>query len=177
MPQERAREIERVSQHVEISLHALIDRQNEQLADYLNRQVEGQTIPGLDGIIAQAEQHLDELNNRLESRRKELDMERHCTVADIVHLGRARVLPHPERQSPQIAPMVRDDEVERIAVDTARAYEEARGCVVESVEADNRGFDLIARKPDPEDPKSFHRSALHRSEGPGGGRGDFPERQ
>lgn len=152
---ERAGEIARVSQHVEISLHALIDRQNEQLADYLNRQIEGQTTPGLDGIIAQAEQHLDELNNRLESRRKELDMERHCMVADIAHLGRARVLPHPERQSPHIAPMVRDDEVERIAVATARAYEEARGCVVESVEADNRGFDLIARKPHPEDPKSF----------------------
>ena len=31
----------------------------------LNRQVEGQTVPGLDGLIAQAEQHLDELNNRL----------------------------------------------------------------------------------------------------------------
>ncbi|MCP5127470.1 MAG: DUF3883 domain-containing protein [Gammaproteobacteria bacterium] len=150
---ERAREIVRVAQHVEISLHALIDRQNEQLADYLNRQIEGQT--GLEGIIAQAEQHLDDLNNRLETRRKELEMERHCTVADIVHLGRARVIPHPERQSPQIAPMVRDDEVERIAVDTVRAYEEARGCVVESVEADNRGFDLISRKPHPEDPKSF----------------------
>jgi len=152
---DRAREIERVSKHVEISLNALIDRQNAQLADYLNRQVEGQTIPGLDGITAQAEQHLDELNNRLESRRKELDMERHCTVADIGHLGRARVLPHPERKSPQIAPMVRDDEVERTAVATVRAYEEARGCVVESVEADNRGFDLISRKPHPEDPKSF----------------------
>ena len=152
---ERAHEIERVSRHVEISLHALLDRQNAQLADYWNRKVEGQTIPGLDGIIAQAEQHLDELNNRLETRRKELDRERHCTVADLVHLGRARVLPHPERQSPQIAPMVRDDEVERIAVATARAYEEARGCVVESVEADNRGFDLISRKPHPEDPKSF----------------------
>ena len=110
---ERAREIERVSRHVEISLHALIDRQNEPLADYLNRQVEGRTIPGLDGLIAQAEQHVDDLNNRLEARRQELDMERHCTVADMVHLGRALVLPHPERQSPQIAPMVRDDEVER----------------------------------------------------------------
>ena len=152
---QRAQEIERVSRHVEISLHALIDRQNAQLADYLNRQVEGQTIPGLDGIIAQAEQHLDELNNRLETRRQELDRERHCTVADLVHLGRARVLPHPERQSPQIAPMVRDDEVERIAVATAWAYEEARGWVVESVEADNRGYDLISRKPHPEDPKSF----------------------
>jgi hypothetical protein len=34
------------------------------------------------------------------------------------------------------------------------AYEEARGWQVESVERDNRGFDLISRKPHPEDPKT-----------------------
>ena len=76
-------------------------------------------MPGLDGLIAQAEQHLDELNNRLESRRKELELERHCTIADITHIGRAMVLPHPERQTPQMAPMVRDEEIERIAVEIA----------------------------------------------------------
>lgn len=65
------------------------------------------------------------------------------------------VLPHPERQSPQIAPMVRDDEVEKLAVKVATEHEEARGCVVESVESENRGFDLISRRPHPEDPKSF----------------------
>ena len=32
---------------------------------------------------------------------------------------------------------------------------EARGCQVESVETDNRGFDLISRRPHPEDPKTF----------------------
>ena len=60
-----------------------------QLAEYLNRQVEGQTVQGLDGLIAQAEQHLDELNNRLETRRHELELEQHSTVSDITHLGRA----------------------------------------------------------------------------------------
>jgi hypothetical protein len=34
------------------------------------------------------------------------------------------------------------------------AHEEAEGRVVESVESDNRGFDLISRRPHPEDPKS-----------------------
>ena len=153
--QNRVREVERVARHVEISLNALIDRQQVQLAEYLNRQVAGQTVPGLDGLIAQAEQHLDELNTRRESRQRELELERHCAVADITHIGRAAVLPHPDRGSPQLAPMVRDEEIERIAVQEAIRYEQARGWVVESVESENRGFDLISRRPHPEDAKTF----------------------
>jgi hypothetical protein len=152
---DRLKEVERIATHVTISLDALIDRQQIQLGELLNRQIEGQTVQGLDGLISQAEQHLDELNNRLERRRRELELERHCAVADIKHLGRAWVLPHPERHSPQLAPMVRDDEIERIAVETAMAYERARGWEVESVESANRGFDLISRRPHPEDPKTF----------------------
>ena len=140
---------------MEISLNALIDRQQRQLGEYLNRQIEGQTVQGLDGLIAQAEQHLDELNNRLERRRREIELERHCAVADIKHLGRAWVVPHPERNNPQLAPMVRDDEVERIAVELAMKHERDRGWEVESVESENRGFDLISRRPHPEDPKTF----------------------
>jgi hypothetical protein len=50
--------------------------------------------------------------------------------------------------------MVRDEEIERIAVQAVIAHEEARGWKVESVEKDNRGFDLISRKPHPEDPQT-----------------------
>jgi hypothetical protein len=50
--------------------------------------------------------------------------------------------------------MVQDAQVERIAVETVMTYEAARGWQVESVERDNRGFDLISRKPHPEDPKT-----------------------
>jgi hypothetical protein len=50
--------------------------------------------------------------------------------------------------------MVTDPAIERIAVQAAIRHEEAEGRVVESVEADNRGFDLISRKPHPEDPKT-----------------------
>lgn len=151
----RIHEVERVERHVDISLNALIDRQQIQLGDYLNRQIAGQTVAGLDGLIAQAEQHLDELNTRREVRQRELELERHCSIADITHIGRAKVLPHPERTSPQLAPMVTDPEIERIAVAEAIRYEEARGWVVESVESENRGFDLISRRPHPEDPRTF----------------------
>jgi len=151
----RFHEVERVERHVDISLNALIDRQQVQLGDFLNRQVAGQTVPGLDGLIAQAEQHLDELNNRREVRQRELELERHCAIADITHIGRALALPHPERASPQLAPMVRDDEIEKIAIAEAIRHEEGRGWAVESVESENRGFDLISRRPHPEDPRTF----------------------
>lgn len=153
--EERFDEVDRIRRHVEISLNALIDRANFQQAEYLSRKIEGQTVQGLDGLIAQAEQHLDELNNRLESRKRELELERHSAISDITHLGRVWIAPHPERTNPQIAPMVRDDEIERIAVEVATRHEQARGWVVESVESENRGFDLISRRPHPEDPLTF----------------------
>lgn len=110
--------------------------------------------PGLEGRLKQAEDRLDELNGRLEQRRKELQQERHCTIDKVEHLGRAWVLPHPERTSPGVAPMVRDEEIEHIAVKEVIAYEEARGWRVESVEQENRGFDLISRRPHLEDPET-----------------------
>jgi superfamily II DNA or RNA helicase len=152
---ERERQIATISRHVGISLNTLIDRQHHQLAELLGRQIEGQTVPGLDGLISQAEGHLDRLNERLEHRLRELEMERHCTIADIAQLGRAWVLPHPERTTPALAPMVQDAEIEKIAVEHVIRHEESRGWKVESVESENRGFDLISRRAHPEDPKTF----------------------
>ena len=96
-----------------------------------------------------------ELDHRRESRRTELEREAQCTIGGIQHLGRAWIVPHPDRQAAAIRPMVNDPEIERVAVQVATRHEESEGRVVESVEADNRGFDLISRKPHPEDSKSF----------------------
>jgi len=153
--EERARENRVVREHIDISLQELINRQQLSLAELLNRRIEGATIPGLEGNISQAEAHLDELNARLERRRHELEMERHCSIGQIDHLGRAWVLPHPDRLAPAIAPMVRDEEIERKAVEIAMAYERARGWVVESVENENKGYDLLSRKPHPSEEGIF----------------------
>lgn len=144
-----------VRQHIEISLGELINRQNVTLAELVMKQEAGDTTPGLAGNIKLASDHLEELNARLERRQRELEMERHCTIGDVQHTGQAWVLPHPDREAPQIAPMVRDDEIERIAVEVAMAYERERGWVVESVESENRGFDLISRQPHPHDDQTF----------------------
>ncbi len=146
----RRRETDTVRRHLTISLNALINRENLKYAD-LHLRVEAGQI-NLRPALKRSEDRLEELNHRLETRLADLDKERHCTIADIQHHGWAWVLLHPERKSPGIAPMVRDDEIERRAVEAVIAHENARGWVVESVEKDNRGFDLISRRPHPEDP-------------------------
>jgi hypothetical protein len=151
---ERARETQTITKHLEISLNELIHRQNMRLAELMEMQQRGDTSQPLAANIKQTEDRIDELNGRLEHRRAELERERECMIGDIQHVARAWVLPHPERQTPQIAAMVSDPEIERIAVHFAIKHEEAEGRVVESVESENRGFDLISRKPHPEDPKT-----------------------
>lgn len=151
---ERERETKKVADHLEISLHELLNRQNLKLAELVEQRERGDTTPLLAAHLKQAEDRVDELADRLDSRREELQQEQQCTIGDIQHIGRAWVVPHPERTAPTIAPMVRDEEIERIAVEAVTAYEVARGWHVESVEKDNRGFDLISRKPHPEDPKT-----------------------
>ena len=149
---QRAQEIDTITRHMEISLNELIHRQNLRMGELLESQQAGDTNPLLAANLKTTEDRLDELNGRLERRRHELQQERHCTIADIHHHGRAWVLPHPERSSPGLAPMVRDEEIEQVAVQAVIAHEQARGWQVASVEKENRGFDLISRKPHPEDP-------------------------
>jgi superfamily II DNA or RNA helicase len=152
---DRSREIETVGRHVEISLNELINRAQLAVADLESRRIQGENIPGLEGNISQAESHLDALTNRLDTRRAELAKERQLAIGDIVLEGRAWVLPHPQRESPGIAPMVRDEEIERIAIETVKKHFTDQGWDVEDVQTENKGFDLIARKPHPHDSKTF----------------------
>jgi len=151
----RQKEIDIITQYIKISLNELIHKQNIYLGDLLNQQQSGEKSHHIPALISQAESHLDELNNRLEKRLTELKMERNCMIDNIEHIARAWVLPHPERTSPDIASIVRDEEIEKIAVHKVKEYEESQGWVVESVEKENRGFDLISRKPHPHDDKTF----------------------
>ena len=156
---QRQQEVETISNHIEISLNVIIDKVQIQYAELFQLKESGSKEVGLDGRIKQLEDRLFELNGRLEQRREELQQEASCAITDIRHHGRAWVLPHPERSSPEIAPMVCNEEIEKIAVQAVIAYEQARGWQVVSVEKENRGFDLISRQPDSGDP---HQASLVR---------------
>jgi SNF2 family DNA or RNA helicase len=152
--QNREKEIKTISEHMEISLTTIIDRVQLQFAQLQSEKESGSQEQGLDGRIRIIEDKLDELNNRLELRRSNLEKERQCTISNIQNVGSAWVLPHPERETPAGKKMVSSPEIEQIAIESVTEFEEARGWEVQSVEADNRGFDLISRKPHPEDPET-----------------------
>jgi superfamily II DNA or RNA helicase len=151
---QREKDVQTIAAHMEISLNTIIDRVQLQVAELLNQKESGAQEPGVEGRLRLLEDRLDELNNRLERRRAELQQEQQCTISNIQHLGSAWVLPHPERETPTGRKMVSDPEIEKIAVQAVIAYEEARGWQVQSVEQENRGFDLISRQPHPEDPQT-----------------------
>jgi len=148
---QRTKEIETIERHMEISLNELIVRQNLILSELMEKRERGETAQPIAASIKSTDDRIDDLNERLERRRKELKQEHNLSISDIQHHGRAWVLPHPDRRSPGMVQMVQDEGVERIAVQAVIAYEEARGWKVESVEQDSRGFDLISRRPHPED--------------------------
>jgi hypothetical protein len=149
---ERCRETATIQRHIEISLDELIHRQQLTFAGLIEQQEKlGTAPPWLAASLKQCEDRLEELNARREQRLADLQRECQCAIGDIQHVGCAWVLPHPERASPALRPMVRDDEIERIAVRAVIAREEAEGRQVESVEDQSRGFDLISRRPHPED--------------------------
>lgn len=150
--EERERQVATIAKHLTLSLNELIMRENLRLMDLTDRQAQGDPDPLLPANIKSSEIRLDDLNHRLNTRLDELQKERSLTLGDIVHCGRAWVLPHPDRDRPEYLGMRRDDEVERTAVDAVIRYEEGRGYVVESVELENRGFDLISRRFDTENP-------------------------
>ncbi|MBI4749998.1 MAG: DUF3883 domain-containing protein [Acidobacteria bacterium] len=150
----RKREIAIISEHVEISLTTLIDKQNLQYGKLMELQAQDENSPMLAPNLKQVTDRIDELNRRLETRQKELAQEAHCVIGEVKFLASAWVVPHPERTAPEIAPMVRDEEIERIAVEAVTAFEAARGWTVQSVESENKGFDLISRRFDPDDLKT-----------------------
>lgn len=147
----RIKDLDLIKHHLEISLNTINDRYQMQLAELIIQKEGGSKEAGLDGRIKQLEDKSTEVCNRLFNRLKELEQQRHCMINSPLHCGSAWVLPHPERGSPEVAEMVTDMDIERIAVEKAIAYEEARGWQVDSVEQENRGFDLISRKPHSED--------------------------
>ena len=99
------------------------------------------------------------LNERLATRGFRFTPQREQVYAVLLrkrdHPTAEQVFIRAKRDMPEMAQMVRDPEIERLAVQEAIRHEEARGWQVESVESENRGFDLISRKPHPEDPKTF----------------------
>jgi superfamily II DNA or RNA helicase len=139
---ERVAEVERIRQHIETSLTELIFREDQRIAR-LQEDVE-RGAEGAPGNLKQAEMRQAELMERRGRRREELERQRSLTLQAIELMTSVLVLPHPERDQPEVRNLRPDPETEAIAMRAAIEYERSQGRTVADVHEKNLGYDLTS---------------------------------
>jgi superfamily II DNA or RNA helicase len=139
---DRLAEVERISAHIELSLTELLQRADEEIGRAA-AEVE-QKIAGAEGRYAQAEARHDELLQRRERRRKELQQQRALSLQAVERIASVLVLPHPERAAPEVQRLQPNPETEAIAMQVVMEYERAQGRQVYDVHEKNLGYDITS---------------------------------
>jgi hypothetical protein len=139
---ERLSEIDRVSVHVEFSLTELLQKADDEIGKAAS-EIE-QKVPGAEGRLAIAETRHSELLARREKRRLELDRQHALSLQAVERITSVLILPHPERDTPDIRRLRQDAETEAIAMQVAIEHEEKKGCQVYDVHEKNLGYDITS---------------------------------
>jgi superfamily II DNA or RNA helicase len=139
---ERVAEIDRIKRHVEVSLTELLFREDQRIAK-LQEDVD-RGLEGAAGNFKQAETRHDELIRRRERRREELGRQRSLSLQGVERMTSVLVLPHPERNQPEVRNLRPDAETEAIAMRVAIEYEEAQGRTVTDVHEKDLGYDITS---------------------------------
>jgi superfamily II DNA or RNA helicase len=139
---ERLVELDRVAEHVELSLTELLQKADAEIgraAVEVEREVQG-----AEGRLAQAENRHAELMARRDRRRQEFERQRSLTLQSIELITSIVVLPHPAREAPDVRQLRPNHETEAKAMDVAIEFERARGCQVYDVHDKNLGYDVTS---------------------------------
>lgn len=143
---ERLAEVDRIAEHVEISLTEVLQRIDVEIgraAEAVNKEV-----AGAEGRLAQAETRHAEVLARRERRRGELERQGAVTLQARERLTSILVLPHPERESPHVQRLRPNPETEMIAMNVVMEYEKAQGRQVYDVHEKNLGYDVTSLDPE-----------------------------
>ncbi len=139
---DRQAEVERIRAHVELSLTELLQRADEEIGRAAADA--DQKLPGAEGRLAQAESRHAELLVRRERRRNDLERQRALTLQAVERLASVLILPHPEREAPEVRRLKPNFETEAIAMAVVMDHEQAQGRQVYDVSAKNLGYDITS---------------------------------
>jgi hypothetical protein len=135
-------EVGRIAEHVELSLTELLQKTDEEIGRAASEVEQG--VQGAEGRLAQAEARHAELLDRRDRRRQELERQRALTLQAVERIASVLVLPHPERESPEVRRLRPNLETEAIAMEVAMEYERAQGRQVFDVHEKNLGYDITS---------------------------------
>ncbi|MFC1633577.1 helicase-related protein [Planctomycetota bacterium] len=140
--QERLSEVQRIGEHVELSLTELLQRADEEIGKASEEVNKG--IPGAEGRLAQAENRHAELLARRDRRRKQLEQQSSLSLQSVERLTSVLILPHPERQAPEVRNMRANLETEATAMQVVIEHEQSQGRQVYDVHEKNLGYDITS---------------------------------
>ena len=139
---ERLAEVERIGAHVELSLTEVLQRADAEIGRADEEVANG--VAAAEARLAQAKARHAEALARRKRRREELKRQRAITLQGVERLASALVLPHPERESPELHRLRPHPETEMTAMRVVTEHEEAQGRQVEDVHQKNLGYDLTS---------------------------------
>jgi hypothetical protein len=139
---ERQAEIDRIASHVELSLTELLQKADEEIGRAA-AEID-QSVPGAEGHLAQAEARHTELLHRRERRRQELQHQRAVSLQGVEWIASALILPHPERETPEVRRLRPNAETEATAMRVVMEHERVQGREVYDVHEKNLGYDITS---------------------------------
>jgi superfamily II DNA or RNA helicase len=139
---ERVEEIERIWQHVEVSLTELLAKEDANIGRFSDDAERG--VEGAAGNLKQAEDRHAELLARRERRREELARQKALSLQKVERVTSALILPHPDREAPEVRRLRPNSETEAAAMEAAMAFERKQGRQVFDVHEKNLGYDLTS---------------------------------
>jgi hypothetical protein len=139
---ERLEELNRIAAHVELSLTELLQKTDEEIGRAATEKE--QNIGGSEGRLAQAEERHAKLLTRREQRREELERQRSLTLQNVERITSIVVLPHPQREDPEVRRLRSNPVTEATAMRVAIESERNQGRQVEDVHEKNLGYDITS---------------------------------
>jgi len=140
--EERVAELNRVAEHIELSLTELLQKADEEIGRAAAAVEQG--VQGAEGRVAQAEVRHAELTGRREGRRHELERQRALTLQSVELITSVLVLPHPEQQTAEIRRLRPNFETEATAMRVVMEHEDRLGRKVYDVHEKNLGYDVTS---------------------------------
>lgn len=139
---ERLAEVDRIAEHVEVSLTEILQKADDEIGRAAAEVERG--IQGAEGRLAQAEARHAEILHRRDRRREELRRQRAITLQGVERIVSVLVLPHPERETPEVRRLCPNLETEATAMRVAMEHERAQGRQVYDVSERNLGYDVTS---------------------------------
>jgi hypothetical protein len=139
---ERIAELERVADHVELSLTELLQKADEEIGRAAAEVEQG--VQGAEGRLAQAENRHAELLARRERRRLDMEKQRSLTLQSVERITSILVFPHPEREAPDVRRLQPNRETEAKAMEVVLDYEKSQGRQAYDVHEKNLGYDITS---------------------------------